>query len=84
MAVYKLYLHQTLLKEGSTEYAIFAIMNPMMQAYHPLDRDDRLGSLPIPISFYFGDKDWMWTEAGDFIVNKNPFKNTHSHVYVIE
>ena len=72
MDVYKIYLHQTLLKEGSTEYAIFAVFNHMMWAYHPLDRDDRLGGLPIPVSFYFGDRDWMWTEAGDNIISKNP------------
>ena len=36
------------------------------------------------MSFFFGDRDWMFTEAGDRIVSKNPFKGTESHVYIIE
>ena len=55
-----------------------------MIAHHPLDASDRLGGLPIPVSFYFGDRDWMLTDAGEKIVSMNPFKDTHSHVYIIE
>lgn len=84
MADYKVYLHQTLLRPGSTEHAIFVCFNHLMWAHHSLDKDDRLGGIPIPVSFYFGDRDWMWTEAGDLIVSKNPYKGTHSHVFVIE
>lgn len=62
---YKIYLHQTLLRPGSTEYAIFIIFNHLMFAHHALDTKDRLGGIPIPVSFYFGDKDWMYTPAGD-------------------
>lgn len=47
-----------------------------MWAKHALDLDDRLGSIPIPVSFYFGDRDWMFSASGDVIVNKNPFKGT--------
>lgn len=55
-----------------------------MWAKHALDLDDRLGSIPIPVSFYFGDRDWMFSASGDVIVNKNPFKGTQSHVFIIE
>ncbi len=43
-----------------------------------------MGSVKIPVSFYFGDRDWMYTEAGQKIVNKNPHKGTKSHVYIIK
>lgn len=71
------------MREGSTEYAIFICFNSLLFAHHALDRDDRLGSLPIPVSFFFGDRDWMYTEAGDVIVGKNPFKGSHSKVHSI-
>ncbi len=60
------------------------VFNKFMWAKHPLEKDDRLGKLPIPISFYFGDRDWMFTEAGERIVRKNGFYGTESHVYIIE
>lgn len=72
------------MRPASTEYAIFLIMDIHLHAYHPLDRDDRLGTLPIPVSVFFGDKDWMLAAGGQRIVDKNPFKDTHSHVYIIE
>lgn len=37
LVFYKEYLHQSLLKPGSTEFAIFLLMNPALQAFHPLD-----------------------------------------------
>jgi pimeloyl-ACP methyl ester carboxylesterase len=40
--------------------------------------------LPIPVSFYFGDIDWMLTDSGQKIVDNNPFKDEHSHVFIIE
>jgi pimeloyl-ACP methyl ester carboxylesterase len=55
-----------------------------MFPHHSLQDTDRLGGIPIPVSFYFGDFDWMYNPGGDIIVNKNPFKGTHSHVYIIQ
>lgn len=53
-----------------------------MFAYHPLEEDDRLGGLPIPVSFFYGDRDWMrnFGEAGGKnIVMKNRYRDVHSH-----
>eukprot|EP00347_Sterkiella_histriomuscorum_P016994 403351067 len=80
---YKVYLHQTLLREGSTEYCIFVCFDYMMFAHHPLEDNDRLGNLSIPISFFFGDRDWMMQEGGNAVVDKNPYKGTHSNIYII-
>ena len=84
MEDYKVYLQQSLMKSASTEYAIFLSFNHLLQAFHPLDRDDRLNTIPIPVSFYFGDRDWMLTDAGHKIVEKNPYKGLHSNVFIIE
>jgi hypothetical protein len=61
---YKDYLYQTFLKKGSTEYALFNCYDHLMFAHHPLESADRLGLLPIPVSFIFGDRDWFKTDAG--------------------
>jgi hypothetical protein len=58
-------------------------MDHLLSAFHALDREDRLDTINIPVSFYFGDRDWMWTNAGEKIVEKNPYKGTHSHVFMI-
>jgi pimeloyl-ACP methyl ester carboxylesterase len=72
------------MRPGSTEYAIFLQFDIQLHAYNPLDQKDRLLSLPIPVSFYFGDIDWMLTDAGQKIVDANVFKGIHSNVFIIE
>jgi len=56
---YKVYLHQTLLREGSTEYSVFVIFDYLMFSHKPLELDERLGGIQIPVSFFYGDRDWM-------------------------
>lgn len=73
---FKNYLQQTLLREGSTEYAIFVCFSYVMFALHSLEEDDRLGGIQIPISFFYGDRDWMPREGGIRVLEKNPFKDT--------
>ena len=51
---------------------------------HPLEDNDRLGLLPIPVSFFYGDIDWMYNIGGEIVVNKNHYKGTQSHVYIID
>ena len=80
---YKMYLHQTLLRKGSTEYLVFVVFDWVMFAHRALEEDDRLGGVPIPVSFFYGDRDWMNKDGGYAVVSKNPFKGTHSKVYLI-
>lgn len=51
------YLCQINLLPGSGEYAIFRILDPGVWARSPLV--NRLDQLAIPISFYYGEHDWM-------------------------
>jgi pimeloyl-ACP methyl ester carboxylesterase len=80
---YKDYLEQTLLRDGSTEYAIFVVFDYLLYAKHPLEEDDRLGKLPIPVSFFYGDRDWVVREGGETVVSKNYYCGRYSHVYII-
>jgi hypothetical protein len=49
------------MREGTTEYAIQVMFTPGLMAYEPLGADDKLGcpNFPIPVSFFYGDKDWV-------------------------
>ena len=55
------YLHQIFMREGSTEYAIYICFELGMWAKNPLEKDTVLGNpeIQIPISFFYGDQDWM-------------------------
>ena len=55
----KEYLPQINLRPASTEKALFVLFKPGVYAHLPLELPDRLGSLNIPISFFYGDRDWM-------------------------
>ena len=69
------YMHQIFMREGSTEYAIFICFKLGMFAVNPLETDDRLGNpeFSIPVSFFYGDLDWMDQKGGQRIVDKNQF-----------
>jgi hypothetical protein len=68
------YLYQILLREGTTEYALFRQFDCGLHAYKPLAGDDRLGgehSIPFPVSIVFGSKDWMDTRGSIRIIKRN-------------
>jgi cardiolipin-specific phospholipase len=60
------YLHQIFMRDGSSEYAIFICFEPGMWPINPLENSDRLGNsdFPIPVSFFYGDVDWMDYRGG--------------------
>ena len=70
------YMHQIFMREGSTEYAIFICFEIGLWALNPLESETRLGNpdIAIPISFYYGDSDWMDHRGGRRVVDKNIFK----------
>lgn len=72
------------MKQASTEYAIFVCFEVGMWAVNPLERDDLLGNenFPIPVSFYYGDRDWMDANGGHRVISKNKFKDFSNH-YII-
>lgn len=69
------YMHQILMREGSTEYAIFICFKLGMFAHNPLETVTRLGNpeLPIPVSFFYGDIDWMDPKGGQRTIERNKF-----------
>ena len=81
------YLYQILLREGTTEYALFRQFSPDLHAYKPLCGDDRLGgehAIPFPVSIVFGDKDWMDTRGSVRIVKRNQFFHEgKSNLYIL-
>jgi cardiolipin-specific phospholipase len=56
-----------------------------MWAFRPLETEEFLGNsnLTIPVSFFYGDIDWMDKKSGERIVDKNKFKDQYSHVYIV-
>ena len=83
------YMHQIFMREGSTEYALFIQFELGMWAINPLETRERLGSLPIPVSFFYGDRDWMDYRGGQRVIEQNRFYNAEakekglSQVYII-
>jgi cardiolipin-specific phospholipase len=53
------YLPQVLMRAGSTEYALFVCFRPFMKAIQGLESEEIVPSLPMPVSFVYGDNDWM-------------------------
>jgi len=54
------------MQQGSTEYAIFISFHVGMFAKNPLELEQYLGNadIPFPISFFYGDIDWMDKNGG--------------------
>jgi pimeloyl-ACP methyl ester carboxylesterase len=40
--------------------------------------------LKVPISFFYGDRDWMTFVGTHDVLASNPYKDTHSHRYTLE
>ncbi len=78
-------MHQCLMREGSTEYAIFICFEVGMFAKKPLELENRLGNpdIDLPMSFFYGDIDWMDYRGGNRILEKNRYKDGLSQLYII-
>ena len=59
------------MRDGSTEYAVFILFELGMFPIHPLESEERLGSVEIPQSFFYGEKDWMDKAGAERIMAKN-------------
>ena len=67
------YLFQVLMQPGTaagatTEEAIFVCFKNGLFAHYLLNGVDRLALPSFPISFIHGDRDWVNSEGGEFIV----------------
>jgi pimeloyl-ACP methyl ester carboxylesterase len=74
----------TLFRPGSTEYALFVCFDPYFHAVLPLDDENCLKGLDLPISLIYGDRDWMKNVGTHDLLSQNPLKGVHSHTYELE
>ena len=83
------YFYQVSMRQGTTEYAIHGLFTPALQAHLPLGSSERLGSRdsPVPVSFFYGDDDWMLKaeeDAAQICVFKHKTKfGNRSNFYLI-
>ena len=59
------YLFQTLMRDGTTENAPMINFNLYMSAHIPLGSGDKIRGYKKPISFIYGDNDWVHILEGD-------------------
>ena len=71
------YFQQIFLRPGSSEYALFICFEAGVYSREPLEIESRLGNpaVSFPVSFFYGDRDWMDWRAGDRVLKKNKFYN---------
>ncbi|EGO01667.1 hypothetical protein SERLA73DRAFT_177093 [Serpula lacrymans var. lacrymans S7.3] len=76
------YILNITLAKGSGEYCISHILAPGAHARMPLV--DRVGALKIPITFVYGDHDWMDPEGGSKSVsNLRKAGNEQGRMYIV-
>jgi len=77
------YILNITLAKGSGEYCISHILAPGAHARMPLV--DRVAALKIPVTFAYGDSDWMDPEGGaKAIENLAAAGNTQSRLYTVK
>ena len=81
---YKDYMCKTLLRPASTDNALFVCFDHLLFPKHALEEDDRLGKLKIPMSFFYGDRDWMMKAGGINVLERNFYRGEHSHLHIIQ
>jgi pimeloyl-ACP methyl ester carboxylesterase len=77
-------MKMTLFRPGSTEYALFICFDSYFHAKLPLDDENCLRGFEMPISFVYGDRDWMTNVGKHDLLSTNPFLGVQSHNYVLE
>ncbi|TFK56161.1 alpha/beta-hydrolase [Heliocybe sulcata] len=76
------YIMNITLAKGSGEYCISHILAPGAHARMPLV--DRIAALKIPVTFVYGDHDWMDPQGGtDAVENLRKAGNPHGRMYIV-
>jgi len=71
------YMYHVLAQKGSGEHALRHLLAPGAWAHAPLQ--SRMDKLNIPITFVYGEKDWMNWKAGDQICRSKGEENAWLH-----
>jgi len=58
------------MREGSGEYALNVLLEPKTWARNPLEL--RLPELQVPLTFLYGDRDWMDSTVAKILVHNLP------------
>ena len=77
----KNYLHQIFLRPASGEFALSTILSPGSWAKNPLI--NRMPALEVPVSFYYGEKDWMDPVPAMFLIDQNQLR-VNAKIYFID
>lgn len=72
------YMFQILMRPSGTEITIFRLFGVGIWAKKPLQ--ERLNDLSIPVSFIYGEKDWMDGEAGQIVADSH---TAESRVWIV-
>ncbi|CAL1701650.1 unnamed protein product [Somion occarium] len=76
------YILNITLAKGSGEYCISHLLAPGAHAHLPMV--DRIAALKIPVTFIYGDSDWMDPEGGTASVeNLRQAGNGHGRMYIV-
>ncbi|KZT27023.1 alpha/beta-hydrolase [Neolentinus lepideus HHB14362 ss-1] len=76
------YIMNITLAKGSGEYCISHILAPGAHARIPLV--DRVAALKIPVTFVYGDQDWMDPQGGtDSVENLRKAGNGNGRMYIV-
>ncbi|KAK4683550.1 cardiolipin-specific phospholipase, partial [Tremellales sp. Uapishka_1] len=76
------YIYNTSIMKGSGEYCISHILAPGAHARTPIV--DRIGKVKVPVTFLYGDNDWMDMKGGHAsVVELNKAGNTKARVHVV-
>jgi len=63
------------MNEGTTEVALLCAFDSSLFAHKPLGTPERLANsdVPFPISFIYGDRDWVDSSYSEVVVKANKF-----------
>jgi pimeloyl-ACP methyl ester carboxylesterase len=85
--IFKSYFYQIALSPAGSDYALQSLFKIGIWAKMPLE--ERLNKLNIPISFFYGEHDWMLASAGETVKAKHSevcrvwvVEDSNHHLYI--
>jgi len=79
------YLWHITSAKGSGEYCISHILTPSIGAYARMPLVERIDKLKIPVTFIYGDNDWMDPDGGRESVERlKAASNPDANIYVVK
>ena len=78
------YMYQIFMRKGTTEYALMLCFELGFYCkVTPLGNPTRLPSLEVPITFIYGDDDWVYhveQNAGKYVIDSHPDPNSKYYI----